>query len=149
MSSVIDRYTARITAVVSEWSQSFSKREHVDVEDFIQNAVEMSVASHKASSSLFRQAMQMALYDEAIRERLTEKTDRVVRQLFEEMLMRVNAHLGRNKVQTVAYVLYHASEGVIHEMMLHEGEVNEKEIIVELSRLLTAYMKAIVTSHEG
>jgi AcrR family transcriptional regulator len=145
---IIDRHSERTTAIVAEWSQSFAKHGPVDAEDFIRNAVAMSVSAHKASSPLFRQAMQMALSDEAIRERLTEKTDRVVRQLFEEMLLRMNAHLDRNKVQTIAYVLYHASEGVIHEMMLHEGEVNEQEVIMELSRLLTAYMKEIGTSYE-
>jgi AcrR family transcriptional regulator len=140
---ILERYTTETTAVVSEWSRRVTKSERFDLEAFTRQALEMSVASHETFSALFREATQMALYDEAVRKRLATK-DMVVRQLFEGMLMRVNASLEQPTIQTIAYVLYHASEGVIHEIVhAPESDMKTDKIIAELSRLFTCYLHII------
>jgi hypothetical protein len=101
----------------------------------------MSIESHKESSLFLKQAMQMALSDENIRKRFSEKTDKPIRQTFEEVLARLNTNLDRNRIRIIAYTLYHASEGVIHDIVFNESDINEKDAIKELARLFIVYIK--------
>ena len=139
----LDRAVAQTTAVLSEWSLCVTNSDRFDLGGVIRQALETLVLSHQSSSALFSEASQMARYDETIRKRLAAN-DMVVRRLFEKMLLEVNASLDRQTVKTTAYVLYHAAEGVIHEIVhTPEKDLDKDEIIAELSRLLTGYLQSV------
>ena len=142
--TILDRHLDRITAVVFEWSQDVAQQENIDTEAFIRDAVKMSIRAHRDAASFLKQAMQMAISNEVVRSRLTENTDEAVRKVFEKMLLRLDNHPNQDRIRVMSYVLYHASEGVIHDIIFNESNVSEKEVIDELSKLLTAYINGIM-----
>ena len=142
--TILDRHLDRITAVILEWSQDVAQQENIDTEAFIRDAVQMSIRAHRDAASFLKQAMQMAISNDVVRSRLTENTDEAVRKVFEKMLLRLDSHPNQARIRVMAYVLYHASEGVIHDIIFNEGNVSEKEVIDELSKLLTAYINGIM-----
>ena len=86
----------------------------------------------------------MAFSNEVVRARLTDKTDEVVMKVFEKMLLRLDIHQDQASIRVISYILCHASEGVIHDIIFNESDVSEKEVTDELSKLLTAYINAIM-----
>ena len=142
--TILDRHLDRITAVVFEWSQNVAWQENIDTEAFIRDAVQMSIRAHRDAAPFLKQATQMAISNEVVRSRLTEKTDEAVMKVFEKMLLRLDNHPNQDRIRVMSYVLYHASEGVIHDIIFNEGNVSEKEVIDELSKLLTAYINGIM-----
>lgn len=87
----------------------------------------------------------MALYDEEIKERV-ERISRLVRQLFQEALANVNKKLKRKDRESIAYMLYYASEGVVHRMALNEDRIDKKRVVRELSKMVASYVSRFVRS---
>lgn len=139
---ILDRAMAKSTTAVSTWSSSDLSSKHFDAEAFIRNTIELLVAAHTTSSVIFREAAQLAFYDEAIRTRFVAN-DLAIRQFLEGTLRRLSASWQTHTVSAMAYVIYHASEGIIHNLtyLADDDAVKKDMVIAELSKLLTCYLQ--------
>ncbi|RJP66274.1 MAG: TetR/AcrR family transcriptional regulator [Candidatus Abyssobacteria bacterium SURF_17] len=136
---IIDEYTAKGVKAMNESLASFPKSKSQKLEQNIRKMMVALVAMHKESPALLKESLRMALSDEEIRERV-ERISGIVRQLFQEALAEVNKKLRRRDRESIAYMLYYASEGVVHRMALNEGEIDEKKVVRELSKMVASYI---------
>lgn len=139
--TIIDRYMAEITSVAKGGVKVFTSLKETSLGDTVRKIVEIMVASHKESPLFLKESLRMSLYDKDIEILMKGKIDSQVRDFITEALLSSGIFDSREKVETVAYVIYYASEGVIHELVLGSSEIDEGEVIEELSRLFTCYIE--------
>ncbi|MBI5118136.1 TetR/AcrR family transcriptional regulator [Candidatus Poribacteria bacterium] len=137
---VIDEITTKSADVINESLRQIFLRRSQNIEHWIRKMIVVLVDIHKESESLLRELLRMSLYDEEARARL-EQIDRLVRQLIEAALEDMVGATRKRERESIAYVFYYAAEGVVHQMVLERGEIDEKRVIRELSKLLAARIK--------
>jgi AcrR family transcriptional regulator len=138
--TIIDRYMAEITSEARESLKVFSSPGEISLKNTVRKIVEVMVASHKRSPLFLKESLRMSLYDEDIETVMKDKIDSQVKDLISEVLLSSEVFDSKEKTKTMAYVIYYASEGVIHELVLGHDEIDEEEVIEELSRLFTCYI---------
>lgn len=139
--TIIDRYMAEITSVAKEGLKVFRSLKETSLSDTVRTIVEIMVASHKRSPLFLKESLRMSLYDENIETMMKEKIDSQVKDFISDALLSSEVFDSKEKVKTMAYVIYYASEGVIHELVLGSNEIDEREVVEELSRLFTCYIE--------
>jgi AcrR family transcriptional regulator len=137
---MIDEITIKSADVINESLRQIFLRRSRNTEHWIRRMIAVLVDIHKESESLLRESLRMSLYDGEVKERL-EHIDRLVRQFIEAAIEDVIGKTRKKERESIAYVLYYASEGVVHQMVLNKGEIDEKRVIQELSRALASYVK--------
>ena len=137
---IVDRYMAEITSEAREGLKVFRSLKETSLKNTVRRIVEIMVASHKRSPLFLRESLRMSLYDVKIERIMKDEIDSQVKEFLSEALLSSEVFDSKEKVKTLAHVIYYASEGVIHELVLGRNEIDEGEIIEELSRLLTCYI---------
>jgi len=138
--TIIDRYMEEITSEAREGLKVFTSLEETSLNDTVRKIVEIMVASHKRSPLFLKESLRMSLYDVKIERIMKDKIDSQVVELISDALLSSEVFDSKEKTRTMAHVIYYASEGVIHELVFGSDEIDEGEVIEELSRLLTCYI---------
>jgi AcrR family transcriptional regulator len=115
-----------------------------DLQRLAQKTIETLFDAHQTFYPLFQQAQQMATFDEEINHSLAEG-DSASLLVFEKILLHM-AHRNDKNLRSVAYVLYHASEGIIHSMIAENLQAPiREEILLQTSRLIANYIQDFLT----
>jgi AcrR family transcriptional regulator len=138
--ALLDEYLERNINVLREGARNFSFRESVHLDEFIYGALETLLKAHMESPSLLREFLRMALYDDELKDRMNSM-DMLAREILKNALMQLS-RIKKREVKSIAYMLYYASEGVIHQMVLNPGEMNEKTILRNFSGVLSRYLES-------
>ena len=141
--ALLDEYTRDIRERQSAEFRAVSARTTAgDVTGALEKIIGVSLEAHKVSPGLLREFIRMSLYDEAVRERL-DHVDAGARRGLEESLAAFIPGLGRRRVREEAYVLFHASEGVLHRLVLGGEGIEERRAVRALARMLAAYIEKL------
>ena len=134
---------ARSSSIMMERAMTFLSAiwqdEQPDVDTLVRATMNTLIESHRAFFPIYQDAMQLALFDEEVRSALSE-SDRETQKLFEDMLIRVNPILPQERVHAMAYVLYNASEGIIHSLVGNPQEgIDQEQVVSEVAKMLACY----------
>jgi AcrR family transcriptional regulator len=141
--ALLDEYTRAIRERQSAEFRTVSARTAADdVTGALEKIIGVSLEAHKGSPGLLREFIRMSLYDEAVRERL-DRVGREARLALEKVLAAFIPGMGRRGVREVAYVLFHASEGVLHRLVLGGEGIGERRAVRALAQMLAAYVEQL------
>jgi AcrR family transcriptional regulator len=138
--ALVDEYLESGGRVVSEGAKAFSSHESADLAGLITNSIKLLLAAHRRSPLLMRELLKMALSDEEVKGRLAAMDDRVKFLLTEALVSR---GIDRQRAAAISFIIYHASEGVIHTLTFGEGGGDEEAVMAEMTQLFAAYCKDI------
>jgi len=138
--ALVDDYLGSGGAVVSEGMKAFSTSGNGDLPALIAHSIRLLLAAHRQSPHLMRELLKMALADEEVKSRLSA-IDAGVKSLLAEAL--ISRGIDRQRAAAISFMVYHASEGVIHTLTFGEGEVDEEAVLSEMTQLFAAYIKDI------
>ncbi len=141
--AVIDRCSANMLERITEQLAVLTSSEATNMEDLLQQVIALLIDAHLTLSPLYEQAKQIASFDEEIRTYLVD-SDRSTLQLFEGLLLQFNPKLEKTRLSSIAFVMFHAVEGVVHSMVSYkDDEINMNKVRAELIRLVTSYLHAL------
>lgn len=138
--ALVDDYLDSGGVIVSGEARSFSLGTEQDVSSIIDRGIRLLLAAHRRSPGLMREILIMALADSEVKARLSEMDSRV-RSFITEAL--IAGGIDRRKATSISFIFYHASEGVIHALAFDGQEIDEETVLVEMTRLLTVYIKDV------
>ena len=141
--AVLERSSMVMLGRTIEQLSSLLVDEQIDVEKLIRKIINMLIDTHRVIFPLYQEAQQMAVFDESVRNYMLE-SDRSTRDVFEKMISRLNPQLGEKRLRIAAYVVYHASEGIVHDLVSsQETEINQEELVREVASLFNAYFRSL------
>jgi len=136
---ILERSTGAMLENATEHLPALWLAEPGKPEEAIQKTLYLLLEAHQDLSPLFQQAQQMAAFDESVRSYLLD-SDRSTQEIFAKMISRLNPKLEKEHLQSAAYTMYHAAEGVIHSLINNpEAAARQDEIIRETAKLLNGY----------
>jgi AcrR family transcriptional regulator len=146
--AILERESMEMMAGIENNLSVLLAEENPDVERAIKKLFEVLIAAHQACYPMFQQAEQMATFDDEIN-RYQIESDRASRQMFEKILLHIQPTLDQTRLQAVSYVLFNASEGIIHNLVTSSfNETEKEEIIRESTRLLNSYILKYVLNNK-
>ncbi len=145
-----------LIALVDEYSEGVLEREssvadaedhtaEFSAEDILLRVFRASVSAHRESLDFFREVLRLSLTDPEVRER-QERIDRQARSALEAGISALNGNVGEKRARELAFLVYYASEGVIHRLVLAPGEVDEERVVESLARICAAFLADEVKS---
>lgn len=133
--AIIEEYVENaITRAIPTLDCWFSEDQRLDLEDIIEQLLRSSFDLHKEAAPLLKEYIRMSLYDEEFKKHL-DKIDIRIRGLLETVLKKFNSSIDNRQAKDLAYILFHASEGVIHQTMFNPEEIDEEKAIGILTKL--------------
>lgn len=140
-----------LMALVDEYSEGVLEREssvadkeaghaaELSAEDILRRVFRASVSAHRESVDFFREVLRLSLADPEVRER-QERIDLRARSALEAGILALYENPGAKRARELAFLIYYASEGVIHRLVLAPGEVDEERVIESLARMCAALL---------
>jgi AcrR family transcriptional regulator len=142
---ILDRDTLLMMAGIEKNLSILFGHDNPDIEQIITKTLEVLLEAHKAYFPLFLQAQQMASFDDEMNHYQVE-SDSVSRHAFEKILLEIQPSLDNRNLQAISYVLFYASEGIIHNLVTSpQTKEVEQEIISETTHLIHRYILAYLT----
>jgi AcrR family transcriptional regulator len=135
--AVLDSYLEKCNGIISEGIEALSTTGGQDISVLVMKVLRLILAVHKQSPRFLKEVLKMAFADEEVKRRLDDM-DRGIKNLFREALIYMGVE--GKKASALAFIAYHASDGIIHEIALGESKVDEDEILLELTHLFTTYL---------
>ena len=123
------------------------KVDNIDLENIIYNLLKAAISVHKESSAFLSELIRMSFNDIKIKEQLDKLNIQIIHVL-EENIRKLNNRIPDKQIKALAYVLYYASEGVVHQIMLNPGEINEKKAAKILAGIFSPYIKKEILGKE-
>jgi len=136
--AVLDDYVIQCNTLVIEGTGTLASARGDDASSLIMKMVRLLVSVHRAAAPLLNEFLKMSLADEEVRRRLDAVDSRII-ALIEGTLKQ--AGMDERRAAAAAFVIYHAGEGVIHQIALDPGQIDEEAVLVELTRLYSGYVK--------
>ncbi len=138
--ALVDAYLESGGRVVSEAANTFSTSGGADPAGLITNSIRLLLAAHRRSPLLMRELLKMSLSDEEVKGRVAAMDTRVKSLLAEALMSR---GVDRERAAAISFMVYHASEGVIHVLTFGERQIDEEAVLSEMTQLFAAYIKDI------
>jgi AcrR family transcriptional regulator len=143
--AVLERASTAMLGGAAEQLSALLVDEQTDVEDLIRKTITVLIDAHRVFFPLYQEAQQMAIFDETVRKYLLE-SDRSTREVFEKLITSLNPQLEKKRLRSVAHVVYHASEGIVHSLInSQEAGIDQDEIVQEVTLLFTDYLQNLRT----
>ena len=139
--AVLDDYVIQCNTFVIEGTNALALARGDDAPSLIMKMVRLLVSVHRAAAHLLNEFLKMSLADEEVKRRLDAVDSRII-ALIEGALKQTG--IDERRAAPAAFVIYHAGEGVIHQIALDPGQTDEEAVLVELTRLYSAYVKEIL-----
>jgi AcrR family transcriptional regulator len=109
----------------------------------IANTLVMLMDLHQATYPMYQEAQQIAIFDKEMRSYIL-KSEKSTLDIFETMLFRLNPHLDKQTLHAAAHIVFHASEGIVHGMVINpDAETSKKDIIKEGVKLFLGYLQTL------
>ncbi len=138
--TVVDDYLIRAGAVVTEGVTQFSSSGDTDIPSLVTTTIRLLLSAHRQSPRLMKEIVMMGFSEDDVKRRLSKMDDRVTSLITGALL---STGMGAPKANAVAFVVYRASEGVIHQIVLGEDTIDEEAVLTELTGLFTAYIERL------
>jgi AcrR family transcriptional regulator len=106
----------------------------------IMEMINLLVSVHRAASPLLSEILKMSLADGEVERRLDDVDERIM-AVIERALVRTG--MDERRAAAVAFVIYQAGEGVIHQVALGRHRIDEEAVLSELARLFSSYVKEV------
>jgi AcrR family transcriptional regulator len=135
--AVLDDYFRQCDTLVFKAVDATASVGKNNAPSLIMEMISLLVSVHRAASPLLNEFLKMSLADEEVRRQLDDVDARIM-SLIEGAL--IQAGVGKERATAAAFVLYHAGEGIIHQIALGRQEIDEEAVLTELTRLYTAYV---------
>jgi AcrR family transcriptional regulator len=138
--AIVDDYLIRAGAVVTEGVARFSSTGDTDIPSLVTNTIRLLLSAHRQSPRLMKEIVMMGFSEDDVKRRLSKMDDRVTSLIAEAL---VSTGIAAARADAVAFVVYRASEGVIHQIVLGEGKIDEEAVLAELTALFTVYVERL------
>jgi AcrR family transcriptional regulator len=139
--AVLDDYFTQCNNVVIQRVGAFSSVERINASSFIMDTINLLVSVHRTASPLLNEILKMSLADDEVKRRLDEVDARIT-ALIEGALIR--AGMDKRRAAAKAFVIYHAGEGIIHQIVLSRQQIDEEAVLSGMTRLFGAYLTDIM-----
>ena len=139
--AVLQRASARLMEKAGEGLSALASGEGRDAEGSIRNIIVTLIGAHRTSLPLFEQAGQLAAFDERVMRYLRE-ADRASMEMFQKMIRRFRPKAQEKEIAAAAYVIFNASEGIVHAMVHDEGIIERENALDQTARLFGCYLRA-------
>jgi AcrR family transcriptional regulator len=142
---ILDRDTLKMMAGIEKNLSILLGHDNLDIPQIINKTLEVLLETHKTYFPLFLQAQQMAEFDDEMKLYQVE-SDSVSKHAFEKILLEILPSLNNENLQAISYVVFYASEGIIHNLVTSsQTKEVEQEIINETTHLIHRYILAYLT----
>ncbi|MCE1252433.1 MAG: hypothetical protein LWX83_02665 [Anaerolineae bacterium] len=130
-------------AVITENVNDFLKDDSQDLNPVFYQIMIRLIYVHQKYMPLFQQAQQMAFFDDEIK-RYTEQSDAASLLVFEKILQHY-LKAEPEYLHAKAYVIFYASEGIIHNISSSNlSEAEREKILTESVRLFSGYFLSLI-----
>jgi AcrR family transcriptional regulator len=142
--AILERCSDQVIAGVVEQLSALPVEGDLDVVTIANQILESLMVTHRRYFPLFQQADQMAAFDEEIRA-YGIASERSTLKAFEELLTRFLSDQAQADVAEIAFVLYHATEGIVHHLVNSDPtDLSMEKIKAEYSKFMVSYLRNVV-----
>jgi AcrR family transcriptional regulator len=135
--AVLTDYFAQCDTVVAEGVTGFASIQETDESLFIIRMINLLVTIHRLAAPLLNEFLKMSLADDEVKRHLDEVDTRILTLLKGGL---IRAGVDNTRAEAAAFVIYHAAEGIIHQIALGRLQIDEQAVLAEMARLFTDYL---------
>ncbi len=133
----LDRYVKECNTIVIEGIGAFAPVEKADITSFFLKIINLHVAVHRADAPFLNEVLKMSLEDDEVKQRL-DGVGTQITAFIEGVLIQTG--IEKKRATAAAFVVFHASEGIIHKIALGRQQIDEDAVFAEAAHLFAAYI---------
>jgi hypothetical protein len=109
------------------------------LEQLIRRIAGASVAAQRESPSFFKEITRMSFNDAELKKRIG-RINKKMKRVLEAGIMSLEK-ISESDAREITYVFFYAAGGIIHEMVMNPGEIDENRALNILARLFSNFIE--------